>query len=259
MRALTRPNGTYSINQASPQANGLIGWFPLGGSSRGNTRVRNVVLEQDYAVSNANPVWRPDASLGMVPYWAASRYRPQLAGSVGDQFSVAMIFKRTDTGSGRWVWGTGDQTLNNCQVHIGTNSTTTVNFNFWNNDLSVTVPSILNSWQWMVAVYDKSLPSNNQKIYLQGVLVGQRTNTTGFLGTQQHYLGWRQGFNESFYGEVADVRVYNRALSADEAWQMWAPETRWELYRQERRIWVASPGGTPPAGRRRSWAAIIGG
>lgn len=259
MRVLTRPDGPYSINRASVQAIGLIGWFPLGGVIRGNNSAHNVALDQSYTVSNANPVWRPDASLGIVPYWAASRYRPQLAGSVGEQFSIFAIFKRTETGSGRWVWGTGNQTVNNCQIHMGTNSVTTVNFNFWNNDLSVTVPNIVNSWQWMAAVYDKTLPSNNQKIYLQGVLVGQRTNTTGFLGTQEHYLGWRQGFDESFYGEVADVRVYNRALSADEVWQLWAPETRWELYQPVRVPQAYVAGGAPPVATGRSWAVMIGG
>ncbi len=34
-----------------------------------------------------------------------------------------------------------------------------------------------------------------------------------------------------FSGRIAEVRVYNRAMTDAEVWQLYAPETRWELYR----------------------------
>ena len=54
----------------------------------------------------------------------------------------------------------------------------------------------------------------------------------------------RRGYGNSFYGLLSDVRIYNRALSAAEVWQQWAPQTRWELYRPlVRRVWTVPAGG----------------
>ena len=50
--------------------------------------------------------------------------------------------------------------------------------------------------------------------------------------------GPADGASPSFYsrmntqGNTWEARYYNRVLQPDEIWQMWSPETRWDLYRQ---------------------------
>jgi hypothetical protein len=233
-----RPPERFALNAASPQANGLIGWFPFAGQRRGDLQAHNEVLGTAYTTVHSNPEWVVDADLGGVANFTGyTRYNPGLAGIIGDRFTVAAVLKRTTTSSDLWFWGTGDQRSNNNQLHIGSTSSTTLNFNFWNNDLQVTVDSLVGGWAWVVATYDKSLGTGNQKLFLNGVQIGQRNNTTGFTGHQIHYLGYREYNSQSWTGYIADVRIYNRALSADEVWQLYDPATRWELYQPERKLW----------------------
>ena len=45
-----------------------------------------------------------------------------------------------------------------------------------------------------------------------------------------------------FTGQIAEVRVYNRALTDNEVWELYAPQTRWDLYWQpSRRVYVQAP------------------
>jgi hypothetical protein len=55
-------------------------------------------------------------------------------------------------------------------------------------------------------------------------------------------------FSQHIVGQITDFRIYNRTLSAQEAWMLSDPQTQWELYRlPARRIWLdafaAAPGG----------------
>lgn len=53
-----------------------------------------------------------------------------------------------------------------------------------------------------------------------------------------------------FKGTLGDTRVYNRALAASEIWQLYDPQTRWELYAMPRpQYWfvpTVAPGGIIP-------------
>ncbi len=246
-RRVYRPPERFALNAASPQANGLIGWFPFVGQRRGDLQAHNEVLGTAYTTVHSNPEWVVDADLGGVANFTGyTRYNPSLAGIIGDQFTVAAVLKRTTTSNNLWFWGTGDQLSSNNQLQIGSTSSTRLNFNFMNNDLQVIVSSLVGRWAWVVATYDKSLGTGNQKLFLNGVQIGQRNNTTGFTGHQIHYLGYREYNSRSWTGYIADVRIYNRALSADEVWQLYDPATRWELYQPERKLW-AGGSSTPSA------------
>lgn len=59
----------------------------------------------------------------------------------------------------------------------------------------------------------------------QRIIIGARTNGAGFLLT----------------GQVGGSRIYDRALAGAGARALWAKETRWELCRLPRRMWVLAP------------------
>lgn len=81
-------------------------------------------------------------------------------------------------------------------------------------------------------------------LYIDGVL--QHTNTvalTSYSSAAAFALGARQfaddlTWDHPLRGEVGEVRLYNRALSAAEAWQLYDPLTRWALYTPPRRVWA---------------------
>lgn len=81
-------------------------------------------------------------------------------------------------------------------------------------------PEVISAGQWyhLVGTYDKSLPSNNIKFYVNGVLKAQATQTTGAdISANTLKIGRRsEGANNYFNGTIDDVRIYNRALSSQE-------------------------------------------
>ena len=76
-----------------------------------------------------------------------------------------------------------------------------------NNRLKYTLNN--DNWNYVVLTYDRSLPSNQQKLYLNGILVNQTTLTE---------LINRSGNNLTFYlnGSLDDVMIFNRSLTSEE-------------------------------------------
>lgn len=240
-----RPPERFTLNAASPQANGLIGWFPFAGQYRGNTRVVNAVLGTEHDPTSGIMAWENDAEYQAYTYWNGNTwYNPVLAGSISTHFTVAYCAMLESSADQR-VWTTGNQNSNNRQLNCGAVSATTLALHMWGNDLTVTVPNHAGTWIWYAGVFDGSKPSYQQMIYSNGILVGARSNSIGFIGNQFHYLG-RANWGGAWKGKILDVRIYNRALSADEVWQLYDPATRWELYQPERRLW-AGASSTPSA------------
>jgi len=76
----------------------------------------------------------------------------------------------------------------------------------------------LNKWSHLVVTYNSSAGSNNFNTYVDGVLATSLTRT-GVVGTNANalLLGAETDSNVHWFkGTIDDVRVYNRALSADE-------------------------------------------
>ena len=77
-------------------------------------------------------------------------------------------------------------------------------------------------WHYFVAVSDRSKDGLNQiKLYVDGVentihYSPYITDLTGNYGTYPLYLGSRGGTTYFHQGFLDEVRIYNRALSAEE-------------------------------------------
>jgi type II secretory pathway pseudopilin PulG len=78
--------------------------------------------------------------------------------------------------------------------------------------LSTTVP-VLNTWFYVVTTWD----SSGARIYINGVLEGSSAIVPNFLITNATaYIGSNGGSTRLLNGRLDDIRIYNRALSADE-------------------------------------------
>lgn len=80
-------------------------------------------------------------------------------------------------------------------------------------------------WHHAVVVFDGSTTAANQRIYIDGIEVGHSVNTNGTTPTDNSTgtitLGNRVDGLRPLDGTLDDVRIYNRALSADEVKQLY--------------------------------------
>lgn len=89
-----------------------------------------------------------------------------------------------------------------------------INRGLWLN--SLIKPS--GEWQHVLWSFNKNISNNNWKIYINGELKNSLQYTSSIDIGGNVYLGtWYHDFNYApFNGSIDDVRIYNRALSAEE-------------------------------------------
>ena len=69
-------------------------------------------------------------------------------------------------------------------------------------------------WHHVAGTYD----GLNMNVYVDGILTGNQKSVSGAITTNSNPLtiGYQPGTSEFFYGSIDEVRIYNRALTADE-------------------------------------------
>lgn len=105
-------------------------------------------------------------------------------------------------------------------------------------------------WHHFVWVFDGAGAGNATRLllYVDGVqqTVGSYSGTVG-TALSSSVATWSVGRDQTArfgLGRWADCRLYGRALSAAEAWGLYAPQTRWALYQAgARRVRPSSAGG----------------
>jgi hypothetical protein len=107
-------------------------------------------------------------------------------------------------------------------LYLG-NSGTTWLFGVWrgsdNNSVGSTLFAETDKWVHLCGVYNST--QGSQILYANAILSGSATRSTGSISVANNlYVGaGANGTNQRWYGEVAQVSIYNRALSASEVQQ----------------------------------------
>lgn len=267
------PNGQFTINRASPQARGLVGWWPLSAA------VGAVVPDLSGYGNNgampggaSNPT-RIGTPLGMaLDFVNASSQYITVADSdiftIGDNATTFAVWayhdgtradrplfsKYQDTSpfDGEWQFAVLDfgypalwlQLLDSGPVNrIRINTTS----------------GIPAGWSLFVGRYDGSGSHTGLSLFVNGRPVATTAQTQNtYSGTTNRGADVLIGaslINDSFAGyydyPIVDVRMYSRALSDNEIYSLYDPATRWDLYQPiaPPRYWllpqaVAGGGGT---------------
>ncbi|MBI2050649.1 MAG: LamG domain-containing protein [Parcubacteria group bacterium] len=87
----------------------------------------------------------------------------------------------------------------------------------------ITTQNITNGWHHVVGTYDKDLGGTEEvKLYVDGAVkaTGDYSSAMGQSPTNL-FLGSSDGTQEFYNGSIADVRIYNRALSAAEVLELY--------------------------------------
>ncbi len=102
---------------------------------------------------------------------------------------------------------------------LGIKSSGDIQFDFYVNVTTASAVYSLNRWHHVAGVYDQV--AGTRKIYLDGVEVATESSVTAFTGNTDGAIGYGRADNAYFFdGKLDDVRIYNRALTAAEAKQL---------------------------------------
>lgn len=259
-------------NLASPQAFGLIGWWPVlaspndqsapvfDWSGRGN----------DAPASTRSTVFTPNAELGalrkayngtnygyhVAPNAVEWNETDDLTVAVWAQFDALSDFDAVIT---RWnesvtrIWSV---MISTSGIRFDTSSDGT----FQAGNLASAASTLTTGANYHIACVHNSAAQTN-KIYINGVLKGTTNSVQvglfdGSLTVDiMHSPSWG-GAERGLQGYFADARIYQVALSDDAIWQMFDPATRFDLYNAPESSW--DHGVASGASLARSWGWVIG-
>ena len=242
------PKWPFTLNKDSPQAQGLVGWWPMFGgqgfrdlSGFGHNGVvtgspNDVASEfgniiKDFVRADGDLIDVGDIS-NVIPIgsaWTVSMWARVALGDVGtDQRCIAS-------------WGTNDNALGIWWDTGGIDNWAAVANNSTQNSQKVTntnVDNALSGVLQLVTVTVTDIGSSGKlSIYVDGIF----SNDVGAPS------GNNEGFFDLVFGAIVpatalcdaqmfDGRVYNRTLNAAEVWQLYDPSTRWDLYHELGRV-----------------------
>jgi len=238
------PDGLFEINRASPQAIGLVGWWPPL-RSHGISILHN--MAEDYPGTIGPAVtWDTHAQLGAILKGdgSTSTYISTAFVPIADQGTVA-VWGAINSANDGLVGVTGVWATTN-GVRIASNTSDNFRLQIGLTLRDTTIPVAYGDLYHLVITGDGS----TARFYINGVERDSWAYTIGGDNTDPLYLA--SIYNSStaaaswnLNGYLGDVRIYDRALSPDEVWQLYDPATRWDLYLPVQRIWQIpySPGG----------------
>lgn len=266
-RRASRPKALYRLNRFSPHANGLIAWWPTraqeglthrwpdesGYSHHGTLGVNNLFssdvnfgfgmrfdgTNSDVVVSTTSLLSSPRIS---ITAWISVR------GGAGGFRQIA-----NKPASAGWSSPYADYCLrlNTSDQLQGWIS------NAANAVSGSTAISADNSWHHVALTYDGATTT----LYLDGKSDGSTGAATGDIAAsgQPLQIGrLNTGVAEWWNGDMADLRIYRRSLTAAEIKHQYDPQTRWDLYYPEVGRVVPVDSTAAAAGGARSQIIIIG-
>lgn len=227
------PTGGFVLNEDSWQAQGLRFWLPgIDGARLDRSRdQRNPPTETGTVGHTIAPALNarafdftpttyfdygtfPFLSEFTISFWTSptingSVYRTLVSrGGVFENDSNFAIGMRHIGGNVRpYMYAKNGGTL------VGTENTSDITPGVWMH--------IVASWQ-----------ASDQRLYHNGVQITSSTTSNGTDGSQNLKIGNANsgGSDNPYDGDVLDVRIYDRAFTAEQVWQLYEPSTRWDLF-----------------------------
>ena len=119
----------------------------------------------------------------------------------------------------------------------------------------VTSPGTYVDGQWHHFLSQRDVPADMIRLYIDGVLIAETTDTTtgSTVSTGPLQMGWRYDYGRRLNGAIGDVRLYDRALTPSEVASMYYD--KWSLYRSPEPVLA----GTAAAGGFFQFDQLTGG
>jgi hypothetical protein len=226
------PAGPYSLNKESPQTRGLVAWWPLGEG--------NLAGYQDY-VQDSFPFTPTGCTIGtgpggLAPSFGAATDRLQVEAAPSSVLPLSMAawffptaVPATVTSSLVCVQSTAADT------YLTMGLSTTPNAVGFSSVAATVVSAVgakavpLNVWSHMVAVFTST---TLRAVFFNGSDKGTNATSSAPTALTRTTVGLKNttATARPHTGRIADVRIWNVALTDDEVWDLYDPQTRWDLY-----------------------------
>ncbi|HSK02066.1 MAG TPA: LamG-like jellyroll fold domain-containing protein, partial [Kofleriaceae bacterium] len=200
---------------------GLLAYWPLdegtGTTARDRTAsgaAHGTLAGVDWAGCTAN-LGNPGGAVLSLPERGGAYVTCPTVALAGTSFTVELWARRSGANQSVAHYAVGMGTKVTDQgLHIGFRNTNVFTMAFYNDDLDTTERYTDIDWHHWCCVYDQ--PTRAQRIYRDGVQVAERTASGDFTGTGELQLGRAMFGGDLFLGELADVRIWNRARTEAE-------------------------------------------
>ncbi len=236
----------FGLNTQSPQAQGLVAWWPGLGSAGANI-LRDFSgrgLHGVFPGGTANPAWAGDAQFGQtLSFNGVNNYVDcgnAASLNITNALTIGTWINPTVSGNSKYrtILAKRIGTISNYQLYLYGEATNQGILNFYaTSNINTGYIPVVGNYTHIVA----TVLETNVSVYANGRPIATGSSA---IATNNGILAiGRVGSNEvvdpdlSFFGFINDTRIYNRALSAAEVWQQYDPATRWDLYRPLTRRW----------------------
>jgi len=231
-----RPPWPFGINTNSPQARGLVAWWPCVETG---ALLRDLSLGSvDLTRTGASWVAAPQAGVMAPDCNGTSDVFTRDDSPISDMpFTMAVWAIGDDFSSGRALFSLSHATLTDRYQLIvdsvvpGRISAQIVQGASSDTSAATTDTTAVGDLFHAVAVYEYS---GARAVYLNGKDKHQSAITIAPNPCTQLTVAAKRnaGTTGTFFdGRIVEARLYNRALTDEEVWDLYAPQTRWQLYR----------------------------
>lgn len=250
-------NTQFTINRESPQARGLVGWFPVIGSNSVSliNRINGTPL-QEVVTEDTHPHYIYDGEMGAVLENVNAAPVTHKLGTSDpslrpSQFTISAWANATtgfDASDSFVSYGPSDNSAYGYMLYYNTAGDITrfyIGTGGWVNIESDNGNTVGEFYHY-VGTYD----GTNLVFYVNGRQQSGSASGTIDYGVSPSFCLWTYQSGVGIDCKTGDIRVYDRVLSAAEVYSSYAPNTRWDLYKPVISRFFSIPSVAAPAGAR---------
>jgi hypothetical protein len=229
------PNIPFTINWNSPQAKGLVGWWPCAGSF-GTQGIRELISGYSAAFPGGgkNPAWSSRSQLGPgLSYTLGTPTWMQASVPALTNITIAIWCAMTaipGDGFTEKVFGLDDASTTRHYIDLQRIGSTIITRMVINNAAVCSDPTnhSINTPYHLAGSYNQV----NIRHYVNGVAQTPTAYSTAMIATTTATTGSDKTHqtSRSFTGLIWETRVYNYAMSPSAIAALYDPATRWDLY-----------------------------
>ena len=189
----------------------LRGWWRLNGNANDSSgNGYNGTVSGATLTSGQNG--SGSAAYNFSPASSARIILPDAAALAGNPQYTISAWIKTGSAAAYGILGWGSFGTANSTIALRVSVQPGFQTYWWANDLNTPFAVADNAWHQVVTLYDGS----TQQTYVDGVYINARTPTAGHAAVATNMNIGRTSTAEYFAGDIDDVRLYDRALSASE-------------------------------------------